>query len=165
MTTKKVWLPNRHTDRQTDSQTNRRWTKWSLSAAMLRRRHKNVCFTFILYMHAFWINTKIHYKINLGCLIILRPEHPILENQTCQNMWNLNQREAKKKKNQVKSLKRKCFLSFLNRMCSQEIFIYTRHPNTPTTPPLNWHFLPKQNQNPSIWNAHIWYFLQRNYLI
>ena len=33
MTTKKVWLPDRRTDR--------RQTKWSLCAAMLRRRHKN----------------------------------------------------------------------------------------------------------------------------
>ena len=35
--TKKVWLPDRHTHTRTD----RRRTKWSLCAAMLRRRHKN----------------------------------------------------------------------------------------------------------------------------
>ena len=43
-----VWLPrkrdyrtDRHTHGQTDGQTDRRRTKWSLCAAMLRRRHKN----------------------------------------------------------------------------------------------------------------------------
>ena len=43
-----AWLPRKcdyrtdtHTDRQTDWQTDRRRTKWSLCAAMLRRRHKN----------------------------------------------------------------------------------------------------------------------------
>ena len=34
-----MWLPDRRTD--TDRQTNRRRTKWSLFVAMLRRRHKN----------------------------------------------------------------------------------------------------------------------------
>ena len=36
--TKKVWLPDRHTDGRTD----RRRTKWSLCAVMLHRRHKTV---------------------------------------------------------------------------------------------------------------------------
>ena len=37
VTIKKVWLP----DRQTHAHTDRRRTKWSLCAAMLRRRHNN----------------------------------------------------------------------------------------------------------------------------
>ena len=37
MTTKRVWLPDRHTHGRTD----RRQTKWSLCAAMLRRQHEN----------------------------------------------------------------------------------------------------------------------------
>ena len=37
------------TDRQTDGQTDRHWTKWSLSAAMLRRWHKWVSLIFQAY--------------------------------------------------------------------------------------------------------------------
>ena len=40
-----AWLPRKcdnQTDRHTDRQTDRRRTKWSLCAAMLRRRHKNL---------------------------------------------------------------------------------------------------------------------------
>ena len=40
-----AWLPRKYdyrTDRHTDGRTDRRRTKWSLCAAMLRRRHKNV---------------------------------------------------------------------------------------------------------------------------
>ena len=47
-----AWLPrkcdyrkNKHTDRQTDGRTDRRRTKWSLCAAMLRRRHNNLMFS------------------------------------------------------------------------------------------------------------------------
>ena len=38
-----AWLPKKcdyRTDRQMDGQTDRRWTKWSLCAVMLRKRHK-----------------------------------------------------------------------------------------------------------------------------
>ena len=41
-----VWLP-RKCDYRTDSQTDRRQTRWFLCAAMLRMRHKNVQSTFI----------------------------------------------------------------------------------------------------------------------
>ena len=43
-----VWLPRKcdyRTDRQTDGQTDRHRTKWSLCAAMLRRWHKNKLWT------------------------------------------------------------------------------------------------------------------------
>ena len=46
VTTKKVWLLDRHTDRRTD----RRRTKWSLCAAMLRRRHnKATQYNYVLF--------------------------------------------------------------------------------------------------------------------
>ena len=41
VTIKKVWLSDRQTDARTHAHTDRRRTKWSLCAAMLRRRHKN----------------------------------------------------------------------------------------------------------------------------
>ena len=56
-----AWLPRNcdyrtdthsHTDRQTDGQTDRRQTKWSLCAVMLRRRHNN---TSIRYDTSPWL--------------------------------------------------------------------------------------------------------------
>ena len=40
VTIKKVWLSDRQTHARTHTHTDRRRTKWSLCAAMLRRRHK-----------------------------------------------------------------------------------------------------------------------------
>ena len=56
-----AWLPRKcdyrtdsRTDRQTDGQTDRGWTKWSLCAAMLRRRHKNPAIVFRSRQNPLW---------------------------------------------------------------------------------------------------------------
>ena len=51
--TKKVRLPRKH-DYRTDGRTDRRRTKWSLCAAMLRRRHKNVSGLWMKHLRAFF---------------------------------------------------------------------------------------------------------------
>ena len=43
VTIKKVWLSDRQTHARTHAHTDRRRTKWSLCAAMLRRRHNKTC--------------------------------------------------------------------------------------------------------------------------
>ena len=65
VTTKKVWLSERRTDGETD----RRRTKWSLCAAMLRRRHKKSRSNMTkVEISLYYINKNSHMKLQVNIL-------------------------------------------------------------------------------------------------
>ena len=66
-----MWLPDRQTHRWTD----RCWTKWSLCAAMLRRRHKNI--EFVVQFNIFYFRYSSYTTRGKG---------PLANNK----MWSFN---------------------------------------------------------------------------
>ena len=85
MTTKEVLLP----DRQTDTLTDRRQTKWSLCAAMLHRRHKNGVYIWVEV--SFYITDLIINIILLLCWSILesnkRKDFSLIHNWPLFSSW------------------------------------------------------------------------------
>ena len=119
-----VWLPRKcdyRTDRHTHGQTDRRRTKWSLCAAMLRRRHKNaVCRTW--EMHLTWWKIWIHLAPELfSCSLFYLQRLVVAEDQRSLNNFVLREDRSRGKlisKGPTKSMETRMRKAMLH------IFIY-----------------------------------------